>query len=482
MPPPEQDVKQRMGQAIAMPQNTDAEEGLLGALLSDPSALGAVVLTGVTADDFYIVRHGWLFKALVDLRHENEPLDIANIGDLLQRRGQLEEFGGRAELTRLIMDTLPFYAPVTYAKLVRRYGEERRLLEFHRAQAQAMLNDQETGVEAKWQQAMDALLQLRPKGDTDDVLMGRDSVTWYDRQTTADAANPVWFPLPWASFEEVAPVYRPGDIIIIAGPEGSGKSAMAFNMAQYYAEELGAQVLAVFTEMDKTNVLARRMAANSKLVYRKLLTPEVLTNNEWAEFHRADQRIAEWAPRVDYWECGATDAKTFIAGVRSVVDHNGTQVVIIDGMNDLLFEPPRGSTKADAIHNFMAYLETFAREHNLLVVGTVQLNRQGDALGSGAYKRKAALYMRIDVKEAEAEESLVVEGTEYRVLPGQHSMYRKAVVEKNRRGVSGPAVKLAFLGARFLWVDAPKCETLTEAAYRLLDEREQDDDLDLRNW
>lgn len=449
----QQHTQQQVAQFISPPEAADIERALLGALITDGAAIHDALAEHLDAEHFFIVRHGWIYDAMLSLYGEGLAIDYETVLERLRERDQLEEAGGAAYLTELAL-AVSFTSPVrAYAAMVRRKAELRGLLQFCSGLATRIVNNQDHAPYELWQEGNEELSRLRPYTDSDEVLLGSDSILYADRAMEHDRLNPVWYSLPWKSFDDYAPVYKPGDIIIIAGPEGSGKSAMAFNLAQFYAETMHKRVLYVFTEMDLENVLARRKAANSKVQYRRLLTPEQLSEQELVEYHRADEKIGEWAPRMDYWECGATSAKTLVAGLRSHIEHFGADVIIIDGFNDLVFDVPRGETLPNTIHNFMAYMETFAREHNILLAGTVQLNREGQALGSGAYKRKSSLMLRIDVPKAEMDETFILDGVTYRAHFGQSSMFRPVHIDKNRRGVSGVFRKLAFIGPRFLWLD-----------------------------
>jgi len=188
-----------------------------------------------------------------------------------------------------------------------------------------------------------------------------------------------------------------------------------------------------------------------------------MTQNQWAEFTRADEQIAEWAHNLDMWEAGAIQARELLSGIKAQVDTRGTQVVVIDGLNDLDFQVPRSSTHSQTIHKFMAYLETFARENNLLVITTVQLNREGQEYGSSAYRQKAALLLTIEVETAQSPQSLNFQGVTYGCETGENSLFRKVRVAKNRRGKSGQKVDMVFLGARFLWIDPPSGTNITDA-------------------
>lgn len=442
--------------------DVDFEEQLLGALLADGELIADTIMERLEPGHFFVVRYGWLYDVLRELHARGDGADYALVVDEMRRRKvsssttMLEEFGGPPELTRLVAFTRPATASEVraLARVIRQYAEKRALLAFCSQLAQQVYEGDKQAFEL-WSDGMDALTRLRPHAGADEVLLGRDSIAYYDQLIEHEIANPIWYPPPWRALREAAPASKPGDILIISGPEGSGKSAMAFNWAQFCAEALSARTLYIHTEMDSANVLARRKVANSTMSYHKLIAPDELTQADLVEFHRADENIARWAHNLDTWEAGAIQARELLSRVKAHVDTYGTRVVVIDGLNDLDFQVPRSATLAETVRKFMARLETFARENNLLVIGTVQLNREGQEFGSSAYRQKAALLLAIETEIAQTPQTLTYQGVTYGCETGEGTIFRKVRVAKNRRGKSGQKIELAFIGARFLWIDPP---------------------------
>src|SRR5258708_15530761 len=78
-----------------LPQNVEAEAGVLGSLLIDPEAV-VQVAEFLRPDDFYRDAHRTIFQAVLELYESGEPADLITLTDELQRRGQLEDIGGPA--------------------------------------------------------------------------------------------------------------------------------------------------------------------------------------------------------------------------------------------------------------------------------------------------------------------------------------------------------------------------------------------------
>lgn len=108
------------------PHSPDAERAVLGAMIVDPSKIEEARGAGLRPGDFYDEGHGWVCRTLLDLE-ESGP-DYVTLCDLLERRGQLAELGGRSEITALITACATSAHAAHYAKIVKLYATRRRLI------------------------------------------------------------------------------------------------------------------------------------------------------------------------------------------------------------------------------------------------------------------------------------------------------------------------------------------------------------------
>ncbi|HEY5158616.1 MAG TPA: DnaB-like helicase N-terminal domain-containing protein, partial [Anaerolineales bacterium] len=84
-----------------IPHNREAEEAVVGAVLINPEAY-LDLAQFLQPDDFYIVRHRWIWEAFARLHEKRVPLDFLTISEELESAGQLAEIGGPAYLTALL--------------------------------------------------------------------------------------------------------------------------------------------------------------------------------------------------------------------------------------------------------------------------------------------------------------------------------------------------------------------------------------------
>ena len=92
------------GGPITPPQNLEAEQSVLGAVLLSDTALPALIIDErLQPEDFYRESHGLIFQAMLDLHGAGEPVDALTLVEHLKQNGQLDAVGGRATTQRLVL-------------------------------------------------------------------------------------------------------------------------------------------------------------------------------------------------------------------------------------------------------------------------------------------------------------------------------------------------------------------------------------------
>ncbi len=110
-----------------LPQNVEAEAGVLGSLLIDPEAI-VQVADFLRPDDFYREAHRLIFQAVLDLYESGEPADLITLADELQRRGKLDEIGGISYVSSLANQVPTSRNAAHYARIVEHKSTLRRLI------------------------------------------------------------------------------------------------------------------------------------------------------------------------------------------------------------------------------------------------------------------------------------------------------------------------------------------------------------------
>ncbi len=114
---------------ITPPQNLEAEQSVLGAVLLSDTALPALIIDErLHPEDFYREAHGIVFAAMLELHSGGEPVDALTLVEHLKQAGRLEDAGGHAAID-LLASSVPAVGHVRqYARIVRENAMLRRLL------------------------------------------------------------------------------------------------------------------------------------------------------------------------------------------------------------------------------------------------------------------------------------------------------------------------------------------------------------------
>src|SRR2546430_15855768 len=109
------------------PQNLDAEESVLGAMMLSPGAIGAVS-EALDASDFYRESHAKIYRAALGLYAKGDPVDAITLVDELEERGELEGVGGRVRIHELAALVPATANAGHYARIVREMATLRGLI------------------------------------------------------------------------------------------------------------------------------------------------------------------------------------------------------------------------------------------------------------------------------------------------------------------------------------------------------------------
>src|SRR5213080_2294046 len=112
---------------IAPPQNLEAEESVLGAMLLSPGAIGAVSEV-LDASDFYRESHAKIYRAALALYAKGEPVDAITLVDELEERGDLDDVGGKVRIHELAALVPASGNAGHYARIVRDMATLRGLI------------------------------------------------------------------------------------------------------------------------------------------------------------------------------------------------------------------------------------------------------------------------------------------------------------------------------------------------------------------
>src|SRR5579885_3197179 len=283
------------GQAVAPlpPQNLDAEESVLGAILLSESAIEAASAE-LDAGDFYRESHARIYRAALELYQQGQPVDAITVG------AELAEVGGKERIHELAALVPATSNARHYARIVREMatlrgltavGEQIQRLGWERPGETPELVD-------RAEQMVFDLAQHRIRGSFEHVeALVRESFEQITRMYES-GGEMTGIPTGFRDVDHMTSGLQPGNLVVVAGRPSMGKSAFALGIASNLALRYGIPVGVFTLEMSKLEVAQRLMCAEARVELQRLRTGR-LTNEDWPRLVKACDMLTKAPIYVD---------------------------------------------------------------------------------------------------------------------------------------------------------------------------------------
>jgi replicative DNA helicase len=359
------------------PQNIEAEQSVLGAILLENDAINQA-LEIMSADDFYRESHREIFRAMVELSDRVQPIDAITLTDALRSRGTLEQIGGPAYIAELA-DTVPTAANVAYyARIVREKAVLRSLATVATDIASSAY-DAPARVDEFLDEAEHRIFEIseqriKPSFHTMPDLT-RESIRMLERMyENREVVTGV--PTGFRDLDTVTAGLQPSDLIVLAARPSMGKTALALNIAAYAATEaVPRRGVAFFSlEMSKEQLVLRLLCSEARVDSAKARAG-YLAERDFPKLAQAAARLSEAPIFVD--DSSDTTPITLKAKCRRLARERAGNLglVVVDYLQLMRASRP-GESREKEIAEISRSLKALAKELKLPVVALSQLNRQ----------------------------------------------------------------------------------------------------------
>ena len=424
------------------PQNLEAEESVLGAMMLSPGAIGAVSEI-VDAGDFYRESHAKIYRAALALYAKGEPVDAITLTDQLEERGELDDVGGRVrlhELAALVPATAnaSHYARIvhetaTLRGLIRAGGEIARL-GWERPGETGDLVDQA-------EQIVFDLSQQRVTGECHDIeALLKES---FERITALyeSGVELTGTPSGFRDLDRLTSGFQPGNLIIVAARPSMGKSALALCMAANLGVRHGIPVGLFTLEMSKAEVTQRLMCSEAKVESQRLRNGK-LAADDWPRLTAACDKLAKAPIYVD--DTGLLNMMEIRSKARRLkARHPDLGLIIVDYLQLITPTNRRDSDgRVQEVSEISRSLKILARDLDVPIVALSQLSR---AVEQRTDKRPILSDLRESGSiEQDADLVAFVYRDEYYNEESDQQGLAEVILSKHRNGPTD-SIKLSFL-------------------------------------
>jgi replicative DNA helicase len=427
------------------PQNIEAEESVLGAMLvAEPTLTWVIDEVKLNAADFYLEKHAAIFTCIHDLYAAAKPVDELSVSESLVQRNQIEEAGGKHYVSELAAKVPAAGNAKHYAEIVQQNSLLRRLLGAGQ-QIQGWVHERDGEPRELSERAEKLLFDVAHKEQASDFKLLseilHDEVDRLEKLSTGETEL-TGTPSGFRDIDAITGGFQPGNLIIVAARPAMGKSALVANIAENVAVKRNRPVAFFSLEMSEVELAQRFIACRARLSGDKLRKGQVKT--DFPKVLKACNEL-EAAPLWfdDSSDLGLLDLRAKARRLHAQTqDQGGLGLVIVDYLQLMRSDDPRAN-RVEQVAQMSRGLKILARELEVPVLAISQLSRAPE-------QRHPPKPMLSDLRESGAIEqdadvvAFLYREDYYRDPNDEPDGLAEVIIAKHRNGPIG-SPKLVFL-------------------------------------
>lgn len=354
------------------PQALEAEQAVLGAMLSSKEAVSKA-MQWLSADQFYKEAHSIIYSNMTQLFNEGEEIDTISIINRLKKNKQLETVGGAYYITGLV-ETVPSVANVeNYAKIVLEKAMLRQLISVSHGLTKDAYDDAQSVDELldHAEQSIFSISQRRLKGGFQHIDPILHKTFEKLDQIHSRSGDITGVPSGLVDLDELTSGFQPGELIVIAGRPGMGKTALALTIARNAAVDYHHPVGIFSLEMANHQLALRLLCAEAR-VDSHLVRTGKLPKKQWQNLSLSVGKLAEASIHLD--DTPAISVLELRAKARRAKAEHDIDLLLVDYLQ--LMQGPKGmESRQQEISTISRSMKALAKELDIPVIALSQLSR-----------------------------------------------------------------------------------------------------------
>jgi len=425
------------------PQNLDAEESVLGAMMLSPSAIAAVSeVLSPDGREYYRESHAKIYRAALALYAKGEPVDAITLVDELDERGELEDVGGKVRIHELAALVPASANAGHYAQIVREASTLRGLIRV--GGEIARLGWERPGETPELVDRAEKILfdLSQEKANSEFSHIEELLKESFERitQLYESGADVTGVPSGFRDLDRITSGFQEGNLVVIAARPSMGKSALGLGVAANLAVRKNVPVALFTLEMSKSEVTQRLMCSEAKVESQRLRSGK-LSADDWPRLTAACDKLAKAPIYVD--DTGSITMMEIRSKARRLKGKRPDLGLIIVDYMQLMTSGMSAENRVQEVSQISRSLKVLARDLDVPIVALSQLSRAveqrhdkrpilSDLRESGSIEQDADIVMFIYRDEYYNSEESDQQGL------------AEVIVAKHRNGPTD-TVKLSFL-------------------------------------
>ncbi len=360
-----------------LPMNPQAERIILGSIVVKYANFDGVAAV-LNDQDFATESHRRIFLRMKELSDAGKPIDRLTIAEQLDKAGQLQAVGGYSYLVSLDEGIPEIPNLDSYVQIVRDKSTKRHAIFAYQKAIDELLIDAEDAPE---------LLEKAEKAISD-LRAGRETGGFETPQQIIDKAGGIdsflsprslaGIPTPWSNLnmQLTGGGFSQGQLVVIGGRPGAGKTALAANIALLAAQRWN-RVFYVSLEMTSADILRRMICARAQVNLKKASHAECGPQERQDIAVAVEEIAGDDHPGLKIWKSNTASVLALRAELRKEAARGQVGMVVIDYLQLMdSLESKREKNRAEQVGEMSRGLKMLAMELKCPVICLSQLSRE----------------------------------------------------------------------------------------------------------
>lgn len=358
------------------PQAIELEEAVIGALMLEQDSYSSICGI-ISLSSFYKEEHQVIFKVIQNLIGRDKRVDLLTVTQSLKDKGLLESIGGAIYLTNLTTKVVSAANIEQHARIIaEKYYKRQLIINASEVLKRVYEDDDVEDLSTLWQKSgtdMEEVFSIADSGSTiRDVLKTTVLEIEHDCKSVLSSHAP-GITTGFESLNTNTGGWRQGNLIVLAGRPGLGKTSFALFFA-LEAAKAGYWVNIFSLEMKKED-LARIILAGESGVYRSNIRDGYLVPDDWQKMHSAIGRL-EKLPII-FKDASGMSMNQIGSAIKKNRKNGRCNFAIVDYLQ-LVKASEKKSIRELEVSEISRSLKTIALTENIPVMALSQLNRSAE--------------------------------------------------------------------------------------------------------
>jgi replicative DNA helicase len=360
-------------QIDSLPANADAERSILGAILLESKAYDEAAAHGLASADLSLDSHQRIYSAMQSVAESGRPIDTVTLPAELDGRRELDRVGGYAYIADLVTGVPDRPSIKHYIRIVQEKAALRKLI--HACNSTIGSIGDGCSSQNAIEELGERILQVQTGSDSapaQRVISFSDQIYAEWEQLAEGHGDLIGLPTSLESLDIATTGIRKGELWVIGGRTGDGKTALALQIAAANCRN-GTPVGFFSIEMAKGDLLQRLWSHEGRIPFQRIRYPRNLDSDTRDRVQRAMCDVGKWPLFVV--EDSSLSIQKLVAKARLLIRQEKIQLIIVDYMQLVSAQAKEEKERLTKVSNA---LRSLAKDTGVPVLAISQLSRPKD--------------------------------------------------------------------------------------------------------